>query len=88
MRLGDPATRELYRATVIAAFAVIAAAVTVGAMTPWALLALAAILLALRPLAVVGAARGRGLVQVLVGTSLLELVVGLLLAVGLTIGRL
>src|SRR5205085_2863898 len=50
VRLGDPATRALYRSAVIAAFAVIAAGVASGAVTPWALLALAAILLALRPL--------------------------------------
>ncbi len=87
VRLGDGRTRSLYRMVVIAAFAVIAAGVGIGAVTAWALLALGAIPLTLRPLVAVGEARGRDLIPVLVATSLTEVAVGFLLALGLWIGR-
>jgi 1,4-dihydroxy-2-naphthoate octaprenyltransferase len=49
----------------------------------WSLLALASWPLAIRPMEAVGSAEGRDLIPVLVGTSLLTLVFGVLLALGL-----
>lgn len=92
VRLGDARTRVLYRACVGAAFATIALGVLVGAvderngLSPWALLALGSAAVAVRPVAGAGAARGRELVAVLVGTGLLQIAFGGLLALGLWIG--
>jgi 1,4-dihydroxy-2-naphthoate polyprenyltransferase len=82
--LGDRRTRDVYAVLVAVAFAaVIVLAVTTGA---WAALALLAVPLAVRPLAVVRSGqRGRELVPALAGTGLLQLGYGLLLAVGLTL---
>jgi 1,4-dihydroxy-2-naphthoate octaprenyltransferase len=92
VRLGDARTRVLYRACVGAAFATIALGVVVGAvderygLSPWALLALASAAVAVRPVVGAGAAQGRELVAVLVGTGLLQVAFGGLLALGLWIG--
>jgi 1,4-dihydroxy-2-naphthoate octaprenyltransferase len=87
VRLGDARTRMLYRGCVVAAFATIALAVVVGAMSAWALLAFATAPLAVRPFAAIGAASGRALVPVLVATAALDVVFGAALAVGLWIAR-
>jgi 1,4-dihydroxy-2-naphthoate octaprenyltransferase len=56
--------------------------------TPWALLGLGAAPLAVAPIAaVLHGATGPALVPVLRGTAWLELVVGALLALGLTLGQ-
>lgn len=92
VRLGDRATVSLYRACVVGAFVLAAIGVvarvvgTVG-MTPWALLALGAIPLAVPPLTAVGRSRGRSLIGVLVQTAALQVAFGALLALGLWIGR-
>ncbi|MGH2636740.1 MAG: 1,4-dihydroxy-2-naphthoate polyprenyltransferase [Actinomycetota bacterium] len=89
VRLGDRRTRSLYRACIVAAFAAIVGGVAVGfadeaaGMSPWALLALGAGVVAIRPMRVVRSARGRELVPVLVGTGLLQVAFGGLLALGL-----
>ena len=81
--LGDRRTRVLYAVLVASAFAV---AVVLAAVTPWALLALAATPLAAGPLRrVLGGATGRDLVPVLAGTGLLQLAYGVLLAAGLAL---
>ena len=89
VRLGDRRARALYRALVVAAFATIALGVATGiadagyGLSQWALLALAAWPLAIRPVEAVGSAEGRALVPVLVGTAQLQLAFGALLALGL-----
>lgn len=91
VRLGDARTRMLYRGCVVAAFVVVAAGAAVGVaeqgagMSPWALLALVAAVAAARPFRRIGAARGRELVPVLIGTGLLQMVFGGLLTLGLWI---
>ena len=89
VRLGDPRTRQLYRGCLIAAFVVVAVGVAVGprvGLTPWALLAVGAIVVAVRPLRAVAAATGRALIAVLVGTAAVQVAFGVLLALGLWIG--
>jgi len=89
VRLGGRRTRVLFRALIVAAFATVAAGVVVGiaaeglGMSQWALLALAAWPLAIRPMEVAGKADGRRLIAVLVGTALLQVAFGALLALGL-----
>jgi 1,4-dihydroxy-2-naphthoate octaprenyltransferase len=89
VRLGHRRARALYRALVVAAFATIVLGVATGiadaryGLSQWALLALAAWPLAIRPVEAVGNAEGRALVPVLVGTAQLQLVFGALLALGL-----
>jgi 1,4-dihydroxy-2-naphthoate polyprenyltransferase len=81
--LGDRRTRRLYLALVAAAFAV---ALVLGAVRPWALIALAAAPLALRPVRTVAAGgRGRELIAVLRDTGRLQLAYAVLLAVGLAL---
>jgi 1,4-dihydroxy-2-naphthoate polyprenyltransferase len=87
VRLGDSRTRLLYRGCVATAFALLIAGVASGAMSPWALMALGSIAIAVRPFIAVGTAEGRALVPVLVATSLLDLTFGVLLAGGLWIAR-
>ena len=93
VRLGDRRTRLLYRACVIGAFAVICLGVvaflvdeSVG-ITQWALVALVAWPLAIRPMDSLGPARGRELIPVLVGTAALEAGFGAALALGLLLER-
>ncbi len=93
VRLGERRTRLLYRACVVGGFLVIAAGVgtfladeSVG-ITQWALVALVAWPLAIKPMDAVGTARGRDLIPVLVGTAALEAGVGAALALGLLLER-
>ncbi|HET6712943.1 MAG TPA: 1,4-dihydroxy-2-naphthoate polyprenyltransferase [Actinomycetota bacterium] len=92
VRIGDPATRRLYRATVVAAFATIALGVIVGialdgaGLPQWALVGLIAWVLAIRPMEVVGSAAGRDLIPVLTGTATTHAACGLLTAIGLVLG--
>jgi 1,4-dihydroxy-2-naphthoate octaprenyltransferase len=89
VRIGDRAARGLYRGLVVGAYAVTVAGVLVGLAAPaiglpmWALLALVSWPLAIRPMERIGSAEGADLVPVLVDTSLLTVVYGALLALGL-----
>ena len=89
VRVGSRGARSLYRGLVVLAYVAVVAGTLVGiadarlGLPMWALLALASWPLAIRPMEVVGAAEGRDLIPVLVGTSLLTLVFGVLLALGL-----
>jgi len=89
VRLGGRRTRVLFRGLIVAAFVTVAAGVAVGiaaeglGMSQWALLALAAWPLAIRPMEVAGKADGTELIPVLVGTALLQVAFGALLALGL-----
>lgn len=84
VRLGDARTRLLYAGLLLVAAAV---PLALAAVTGWALLALLAAPLAVRPLrAVRGGARGRDLVPVLAGTGALQLLYGIGLAAGLALG--
>jgi 1,4-dihydroxy-2-naphthoate octaprenyltransferase len=91
VRLGDPRTRVLYRACVVAAFGAVVLGVLIDAfdrgsgLPAWSLLALGAAVVAVRPFEQVGRAAGRGLIAVLVGTARLQVVFGALLAIGLWI---
>ncbi len=90
VRLGERRTRALYRVVVALAFASVVAAVAAGerwGMPRWALLALGAAPLALRPVRAIGTAEGRALVPVLVGTARLQVAFGALLAAGLWLAR-
>jgi len=81
--LGDRRTRVLYVALVAVAFLVAVALVVV---TPWTLLALAAVPLAARPARTVAAGRqGRDLVPALRDTGRLQLAYAVLLAVALAL---
>ncbi|MDQ6617291.1 MAG: 1,4-dihydroxy-2-naphthoate polyprenyltransferase [Actinomycetota bacterium] len=83
VRLGAPATRILYVATIAGAFAAVA---LIALVRPWALLALAALPLAAPPIRRVRSGEaGRGLVDVLVATGRLQLVFGFLLAAGIAL---
>ncbi len=89
VRIGPRAARALYRGLVVGAYATVILGVLVGIADParglpmWALLALASWPLAIRPLEQIGRAQGRALVPVLVATSVLTVVFGGLLALGL-----
>ena len=91
VRLGDARTRLLYRACIVGAFAVVAVGVLVFiaservGITQWALLALAAWPLAIKPMEAVGRATGRDLIPVLVGTAATQAVYGALLTLGLVL---
>jgi 1,4-dihydroxy-2-naphthoate octaprenyltransferase len=93
VRLGDRRTRTLYRACVVSAFATIALGVVafivdegIG-LTQWGLLGLAGWIPAIRPMEVVGTAKGRELVPVLSGTAAVHATTGVLLALGLVLAR-
>jgi 1,4-dihydroxy-2-naphthoate polyprenyltransferase len=91
VRIGEPATRRLYRACVVAAFATIAVGVIVYiideryGITQWALFGLLAWVLAIKPMELAGTARGRELVPVLTGTAAVHAACGLLMALGLVL---
>jgi 1,4-dihydroxy-2-naphthoate octaprenyltransferase len=91
VRLGERRTRRLYRGCVVAAFAAVVLGVLAGiaaddrGLSQWTLLALAAWVVAIRPMERIGAASGRDLVPVLVDTGLLQIAFGGLLALGLWI---
>jgi 1,4-dihydroxy-2-naphthoate octaprenyltransferase len=93
VRLGDRRTRLLYRACVVGAFGAIAIGTLVHTwwpsvgLTPWALLGLVAWIPAIRPMELVGSASGRELIRVLTGTAAVHAACGLLMAVGLLLGR-
>jgi 1,4-dihydroxy-2-naphthoate octaprenyltransferase len=83
VRIGAPATRACYIGCLMAPFALVAA---IAGARPWALIALAAAPLAVTPIRRVAAGEvGRGLVEVLVATGRLNLIFGLLLAVGVAL---
>ena len=91
VRLGADRTRLLYRSCVVTAFASVIVGVAVGlieegsALPAWSMLALGAVALAARPFADVARAEGPALIPVLVGTAKLQIVFGMLLALGLGI---
>lgn len=91
VRLGQRRTRLLYRACLAGAFAAIALGVAAGfvdrdaGLSPWALLAFGAVVIARGPMRDVGRVTGRGLIPVLVGTALIQAAFGALLALGLWI---
>ncbi len=83
--LGDRRTRTFYAALVLLAFGAVLA---LAAATPWALLGLLALPLAVKPVqSVLGPTTGRALVPVLGDTGRLQLVLALLLGLGLVLGR-
>ena len=94
VRIGDPATRQLYAALVGIGLAVPAVVGALGMVAPdrWpatALLGLGTLLVAIAPLrAVRGGATGRDLVPVLVATGQMVLVYGVLLGAGIALGAL
>jgi 1,4-dihydroxy-2-naphthoate octaprenyltransferase len=85
VRLGDARTRVLYRACVVGAFVTVVVGVIVGDLPAATLLVLLASVVAWRPLALAGSAHGRELVDVLVGTGLVQVAFAALLALGLWI---
>jgi 1,4-dihydroxy-2-naphthoate octaprenyltransferase len=91
VRLGEGRTRLLYRVVVASAFSAVGLGAAVEAVAEGrglpaqALLALGSAPLAVRPLRSAGTAVGRALVPVLVGTALLQVAFGALLALGLWI---
>lgn len=87
VRIGRRATRLLYAALVFGAFALAAGYAALGAVTPWVLLCLAALPLALPPVRTVATTTdGPPLVAALKATARLHVLVGLLIALGVTIG--
>jgi 1,4-dihydroxy-2-naphthoate octaprenyltransferase len=82
VRIGDGPTRAMYIALVCIAFALLP---LIALWRPYAVLALLAVPLAVRPLRVVATATGPALVPVLMSTARLLLVAGALLAVGLAL---
>ena len=83
--LGDRRTRFLYLALVMGAFVLVPPVAGLSGR-PFAALALPAVILASSPVTkVLGGASGRALFPVLAGTARVELIFGLLLAVGLSI---
>lgn len=84
-RLGDQTTRVLYVVLICAAFAGVAGVAWLA--TPWALLGLASIPWAIRPIRIVaGGAIGRDLVPALSGTGVLVADYAVSLSLGLVIG--
>jgi 1,4-dihydroxy-2-naphthoate octaprenyltransferase len=82
--LGDARSRLLYVGLVVVSFVVV---VGLAVLTPWALLALLAVPVAVGPVRrVLAGVGGRELVPVLAGTGKLQLVYGVLLAAGLVLG--
>ena len=85
VRMGERGTRAFYVALVAVAFVMTGLA---SFTSPWALLAVLAAPLAVRPMqAVVGGATGPGLIPALAGTGRFQLVWSALLALGLALGR-
>ena len=84
VRIGDRRTRVLYVALLVAAFALIGAIALTG--RPWAALGLAGIALAIQPVrTIVGGAQGGALIRVLGGTGQVQLLSGLLAALGIAL---
>ncbi|HET8988330.1 MAG TPA: 1,4-dihydroxy-2-naphthoate polyprenyltransferase [Humibacillus sp.] len=85
VRMGERGTRVFYVALVAVAFVMTGLA---SLTSPWALLAVLAAPLMVRPMqAVVGGATGPGLIPALAGTGRFQLVWSALLALGLALGR-
>jgi 1,4-dihydroxy-2-naphthoate octaprenyltransferase len=83
VRLGPLATRRLYAGCVLGA---VALAAPIAVMRPWALLGLGAFAAAVPPVRqVAGGAEGPALVPVLGATGRVQLMFGLLLAIGLAV---
>jgi 1,4-dihydroxy-2-naphthoate polyprenyltransferase len=83
VRLGDRRTRLAYVGAIVLSFAIV---IGIAIFRPWALLALLAAPLAMPPVRrVLSSAHGAGLIPVLKETGRLQLVFGLLLAIGLAI---
>ena len=86
---GDHRTRRFYRLCVAGAFLAVVLGVVVetidrgSGLPAWSLLALGAAVVAAQPLRDIGRASGRALIPVLVGTARLQIVFGVLLALGL-----
>jgi 1,4-dihydroxy-2-naphthoate polyprenyltransferase len=93
VRLGEVRTRTLYRACVVAAFAIIVVGVIVyivderAGLIQWGLVGLVGWVLAIRPMEEVGAATGAALILVLTRTAALHAATGLMLALGLVLAR-
>jgi 1,4-dihydroxy-2-naphthoate polyprenyltransferase len=91
VRVGERRTRRFYRLCVSGAFAGVVAGVVVDAidrgsgLPAWSLLAFGAVVAAIEPMRTIGHASGRALIGVLVGTARLQIVFGVLLALGLWI---
>ena len=89
VRLGERRTRRFYRLCVSGAFVAVLAGVIVDAidrgsgLPAWSLVALGAAVAAVEPMRAIGRASGRALIGVLVGTARLQIVFGVLLALGL-----
>jgi len=85
VRLGDRRTRALY-VTLVGGSLVGGVLVAVLGHRPWALLAVAGVVAAVRPIrAVLAGARGRDLIAVLADTGRLQLVFGALFTLGLAL---
>jgi 1,4-dihydroxy-2-naphthoate octaprenyltransferase len=91
VRLGDGRTRLFYRLCVAGSFLAVVLGVVVEAidrgsgLPAWSLLAVGAAPVAVQPLREIGRASGRALIPVLIGTARLQIVFGLLFALGLWI---
>ena len=84
VRVGDRPTRAMY---VVVVFLVVFSPLYLTLLRPWAILGVAAAVVAIAPVrAVLRGATGPALVGVLVGTGRLQIVVGALLTVGLALG--
>jgi 1,4-dihydroxy-2-naphthoate octaprenyltransferase len=83
VRIGAVVTRWLYATCVMSAFALV---VVIAFWRPVALVALLAVVPALPPVRrVLGGAEGRDLITALVGTGMLQLAFGALLALGIVL---
>ena len=86
VRLGERATRGFYVLLLVAAMVLVVVLGLSG--DPWALLGLVGVVPAVPAVrAVIGGAKGRDLIAVLGATGRVQLVVGLLAALGLTLSR-
>jgi 1,4-dihydroxy-2-naphthoate octaprenyltransferase len=84
VRLGDKRTRIFYQATIVLTFASLAFVAVMGAY--YGLIALAAIVVAIRPVKIVrSGAIGRDLIPALAGTGRLLLIFAILLSIGLAV---
>jgi 1,4-dihydroxy-2-naphthoate octaprenyltransferase len=93
VRLGAGRTRLAYRGCVVGAFGAVAIGTVIHArwpdagLSPWALLGLVAWILEIRPMELVGSARGRDLIPALTGTAAVHAACGALIALGLVLER-
>ncbi|MGY9073570.1 MAG: 1,4-dihydroxy-2-naphthoate polyprenyltransferase [Acidimicrobiales bacterium] len=83
VRLGDHATRIFYAGAIAAVFLCLP---YMAIVRPWALIAMASVILAIPPVkTVLGGAAGRDLIPVLGSTARLQLAFGVMLTVGLSL---